>query len=340
VRARPAGQSLVEFALTLPIMLLIVLGAIDLGRVYFMTVNLENAVKEGAFFGARNPGCDTDARDGCTDPQTVLARVEQELDTFAADSVVIRCFVPGTTNFAGSGKALTSCVDGDLYFVAATATFDLITPLVSNIVGASLTLSSSATSVVITRFASPGGAIDPGPPGGATPTPLPPGICTVPNFTLGTRIGDAQDVWQNVAGFGTTVTRVGPNGQQISWQSLPPGFTGPCTSTTITVSNEAQATPTPGPTPAPTPTPDPGTTPGPTASPEPTPTMCTVPQMVLNGNNALTVTQAQGAWVGAGFRQENFSATRPPNHDYRVGGQTIAAGQLRPCLTTAIEVNN
>ena len=62
--------------------------------------------------------------------------------------------------------------------------------------------------------------------------------------------------------------------------------------------------------------------------------------MVLNGSNSLTVTQAQSVWTGAGFRPENFSAVRPPNNDYKVASQSIAAGQVRPCLTTTIQVDN
>jgi hypothetical protein len=68
--------------------------------------------------------------------------------------------------------------------------------------------------------------------------------------------------------------------------------------------------------------------------------MCTVPQMVFSGANALTVTQAQGVWTAAGFQAANFSATRPPNSDYKVKSQTIANGQSRPCLTTLITVSN
>jgi len=68
--------------------------------------------------------------------------------------------------------------------------------------------------------------------------------------------------------------------------------------------------------------------------------MCTVPQMVFNGSNALAVTQAQGVWTAAGFQAANFSAVRPPNNDYNVKSQGIAAGQSRPCLTTTIQVDN
>lgn len=49
------GQGLVEFALTLPILILILLGVLDLGRVYFATMTVTNAAREGARYGAANP---------------------------------------------------------------------------------------------------------------------------------------------------------------------------------------------------------------------------------------------------------------------------------------------
>ena len=52
------GQSLVEFALILPVLLLIVLAALDLGRVYLGDVNLQNLARIGANFAANNPSVD------------------------------------------------------------------------------------------------------------------------------------------------------------------------------------------------------------------------------------------------------------------------------------------
>jgi Flp pilus assembly protein TadG len=50
--ARPRrGQAIVETALVLPIFLLVVFGLFDLGRVVFLKVELENAVREGARAG-------------------------------------------------------------------------------------------------------------------------------------------------------------------------------------------------------------------------------------------------------------------------------------------------
>ena len=219
--------------------------------------------------------------------------------------------------------------------------------------GDTLDLVSTSTSVVLTGFAGSGNPIDPAPTGTPEPT-LSPDECQVPDFTNGTRLNGAQDVWEDVAGFTTSVTTIGPGGQDIVWQSLPAGTVGPCDTLTITVSNAVQATPTPSPTPTPTPeptptptpapdptpTPEPTPTPSATASPTPTPPVCVVPQMVFSGRNAQTVTEAQGIWSGAGFQAANFSAVRPPNNDYDVAWQSIDAGQSRPCLTTTITVDN
>jgi Flp pilus assembly protein TadG len=55
LRSTERGQSLVELALSLPLLLLILLGTVDLGRAFFDYVELRNAAREGAGYGARRP---------------------------------------------------------------------------------------------------------------------------------------------------------------------------------------------------------------------------------------------------------------------------------------------
>jgi Flp pilus assembly protein TadG len=46
------GQSLVEFAVFLPVLLLIFLGVFDLGRVYNTYIVITNAARDGAYYGS------------------------------------------------------------------------------------------------------------------------------------------------------------------------------------------------------------------------------------------------------------------------------------------------
>ena len=59
---KPKGQSLVEFAIMLPILLLLILGVFDLGRVIYYYSAIANAAREGARFGVvLEPGSASEA---------------------------------------------------------------------------------------------------------------------------------------------------------------------------------------------------------------------------------------------------------------------------------------
>src|SRR5207244_13051301 len=49
------GQSLVECALVLPLMVTVMLGIVDFGFVYFVRGSVENAAREGARYGSIHP---------------------------------------------------------------------------------------------------------------------------------------------------------------------------------------------------------------------------------------------------------------------------------------------
>src|SRR5512143_2855550 len=81
---RPAGQSgqsLVEFALLFPLLLLILLGAIDLGRAFNAYFTITNASREGARWGSTHP----------TDTAGVTARVQAELSGVVVTNIAQEC---------------------------------------------------------------------------------------------------------------------------------------------------------------------------------------------------------------------------------------------------------
>jgi len=54
------GQSLAEFAIVLPVLLILVLGSIDLGRLFFAYISVSNAARIGAQYASASPDASTD----------------------------------------------------------------------------------------------------------------------------------------------------------------------------------------------------------------------------------------------------------------------------------------
>jgi len=53
-RTNEAGQSLVEVAISLPLLLLLLLGAMEFGQLYYVAIEVTNAAHAGAQYGAQN----------------------------------------------------------------------------------------------------------------------------------------------------------------------------------------------------------------------------------------------------------------------------------------------
>jgi hypothetical protein len=57
IMGRGRGQSLVEFALAATVLLILLTGVLDLGRMYMAWVAIQDAAGEGALYAAMNPRC-------------------------------------------------------------------------------------------------------------------------------------------------------------------------------------------------------------------------------------------------------------------------------------------
>jgi len=95
-----AGQELLEYAITLPIFLLIIFGIFDLGRVVFYASTLQNAAREGARYGIVNPH----------DTANVIDRVKQRSLGLDPNDITV------TVNW----NCPTVLVDVDFYFRPVT----------------------------------------------------------------------------------------------------------------------------------------------------------------------------------------------------------------------------
>ncbi len=164
-RNRTNGQSLVEFAFVLPLLLVMVAGAADLGRLFFGYVTVESAAREAAFYGASKPGCDIN-QPTCADPANVTWRLNEDLSGLQGATWTISCEDP-----SGTPRANSACAEGDSYVVAITYPFQLVTPILSSIVGTGFDISTSQSALVLNS--APGAAATPTPTPVPTPTPDP-----------------------------------------------------------------------------------------------------------------------------------------------------------------------
>ena len=59
-RERSPGQAIVEMAIVLPVLLLLFVGVVDFGRVYYTTMTVAHAARAGAQYGAQNNATSSD----------------------------------------------------------------------------------------------------------------------------------------------------------------------------------------------------------------------------------------------------------------------------------------
>jgi hypothetical protein len=136
------GQALVETALILPILILLLVLAIDFGRVFFGWVALQNAARVGADFAAGT----ADAWKGT--PAGEQAKRDRYFEVLEADLRTINCTIAGGTppdptfrDGLDSGPDDDGNYnDGDYAVVDLECSFDLITPLADSLVGGSVNL--------------------------------------------------------------------------------------------------------------------------------------------------------------------------------------------------------
>jgi Flp pilus assembly protein TadG len=109
------GQAAVEFALILPIYLLVLGGSIEFGRAFFAYAQLLQAVQDGARYGAVLK----------QDDANVTTRVQQGAPGGANDTVTVACTMGPGDNRAVTGE----CKRGNLLRVAGQHSQTLLVPI-------------------------------------------------------------------------------------------------------------------------------------------------------------------------------------------------------------------
>lgn len=166
LRPRNRGQALVEFALILPIFLLLALAAIDLGRVFYSQITVTNAARAGAMTAAADPGSWIGGAPCSAANKVMCSAIKEAVGSFVT---------VGTADVTRSctGGCATGANPANTVTISVTGQFTLATPLLAMFTGGTtINLRADAIADIVT-LRTGSGVVIPTPTPTATPTATP-----------------------------------------------------------------------------------------------------------------------------------------------------------------------
>lgn len=132
------GASMVELAIVMPIFVLLLLGAVDFGRAYYLSMEVTGAAQAGAEYGMQNP---TDI----TGMQAAALMDAPNVTNTPAATATYGCECSDGTSYSASCSTTPSCAANNLVYrvnVTVTATYTPLFPWPG--IPSSISLSGSA----------------------------------------------------------------------------------------------------------------------------------------------------------------------------------------------------
>ena len=218
-----------EFAVILPVLMLILLGSIDFGRIMFSYIQINNAAREGVAYAMGQPN----------DVAGITQRALQETDVQSQRgenpvTVTVTCIDSATGTVVTCSSAPSTGLGSEVK-VAVSEQFNFFTPLISNLFpeftmtasSTGFTLSPVTTSTTTTTSTTSTSTT-------TTTTSTATALCTVPTF-VGQKGKAASSMWTGAGFASANLTNNVPGNSGINQQSLGAGTSQPCTTATITL---------------------------------------------------------------------------------------------------------
>jgi Flp pilus assembly protein TadG len=143
---REKGQSLVEVAVSLPVILLILLGTFDFGMGLFSYSILRDAAQEGALYGSINPGNKGEIENRA---RNILPR---ENDEVFSSPVNLRDENAVHVEIKVKGQACEGVTKGTAHYIQVRVSYDypILMPMVGQVIGSqTIRLTTSASNVIL-----------------------------------------------------------------------------------------------------------------------------------------------------------------------------------------------
>ena len=140
------GQSLVELAASLVLLLILLAGLVDLGRLFMNLMALRDAVQEGALYGAMYPTyCD----------QIVQRTYESARGSFVgAQDTEVDVYIcannnQGCTTACKNAPKTVACAGNEIRVIIRQPEFPVTMPLIGAFIGQKIPLKSEVTNTIL-----------------------------------------------------------------------------------------------------------------------------------------------------------------------------------------------
>lgn len=142
------GQSLLEVTVAFVAVLMILAGILDLGRLYYTSIAMEDAAGEAVLYMSINPNCVQEGV-GCEYPDNAISRAKEashgKIANLEDATVTIKCF-----DVNNNEEDCKNGTPGDLISVSIDYNYVFLAPFIPEINGApSIDLHSEAQSLIL-----------------------------------------------------------------------------------------------------------------------------------------------------------------------------------------------
>mgnify|MGYP001237523197 CR=1 FL=1 len=122
-----SGQSIIEFALVFPILLLLIFGAMDIGRLFYYKIVLTNAAREGANYLAyhTDPELNPNNNKYTTELASTYEVIEAEGENFNID-IIVEGENKEVDILLGDCTSSTKCLSGEQIGIKITKEIGLV----------------------------------------------------------------------------------------------------------------------------------------------------------------------------------------------------------------------
>jgi Flp pilus assembly protein TadG len=130
-RRAARGQSATEFAMTLPVFFVLILGVMDFGRLFFIQENIQQAVDAGARYastGIHQSGTNPSTGQSYTRIQSIDDYIQQQ----ASMPISMGASLSAITISSVTGGAGSPGGPQDIETISVTTTVSLMTPFISH----------------------------------------------------------------------------------------------------------------------------------------------------------------------------------------------------------------